>query len=197
MHNTLLGTTVNDISPDPTSAIRLGRDYNLPHLLPIAFYHLSRLYTDADSDKVSDDWQPPVLAGSFWTARPRRACLARRSLLSSHDKEVLALGRERMMRWSAKQAWQVFHQWECQSGTCHDLGVYTFWCELQMDVMTRMDILSTLRDTIRRVHDVHSNGGYVCLPCRALLESKLGDIRGKFFTILPLFFGLGPWDPEL
>jgi hypothetical protein len=66
-----------------------------------------------------------------------------------------------------------------------------------MDIMTRMDILSTLRDTINRIRDVNSNGGYVCSPCRVLIATKLGDIRTKFFTILPLFFSLGLWDPEL
>jgi hypothetical protein len=197
MKNTPPGTTINDISPDPAPAIRLGHDCNLPQLLPIAYYHLSRLYTDADSDKVDPDWQPSVLVGSFWTTRPRRDCLSRRSLLSNYDREIVALGRERMTRWMAKQAWQVFHQWTCQSGECHNLGVYTFWCELQMDIMTRMDILSTLRDTMNRVHDVHSNDGYVCSPCRGLIEYRLGDVREKFFTILPLFFGMGHWDPEL
>lgn len=197
MKNAPPGTNVNDMSPDPASVIRLGHDRGLSHLLPIAFYHLSRLSTDANSDKVGEDWQPPVLIGSFWTARPRRGCWARRSLLTNEDKEVVALGRERMTRWVAKQTWQLFHKWTCQSGKCQELGVYTFWCELQMDIMTRMDILSSLRDTINRVHDIQSNGGYVCLSCREVIESKLSHIREKFFTILPHFFGLGFWDPEL
>ena len=197
MKNAPPATNINDVSPDPASVIRLGRDCGLSNLLPIAFYHLSRLYTDADSDKVDDDWQPPLLIGSYWTARPRRGCLARRSLLSKDDKETVALGRERMIRWTAKQAWQVFHQWTCQSGKCHDLGVYTFWCDLQMDIMIRMDILSSLRDTMNRAHDVQPNGSYVCPSCRTAIESKLGHIREKFFTILPIFFGMGFWDPEL
>ena len=197
MKNAPPGTNINDISPDPASVIRLGRDCDLSILLPIAFYHLSRLYTDANSDKVSNDWQPPTLKGSIWTQRPRRGCWAKRSLLSNDDKDIVALGRERMTRWTAKQAWQVFDRWICESGKCRDLGVYPFWCELQADIMIRMDILSALRDSIHRVHNVHSNECFVCAPCRAAIESKLALVREKFFTILPHFFGMASWDPEL
>ncbi|KAJ7648500.1 hypothetical protein B0H17DRAFT_958921 [Mycena rosella] len=52
-HSTSGGYTVDDLYlddrlPEPGAAIRLAMDFNIPKILPAAFYHLSRLSIDAD-----------------------------------------------------------------------------------------------------------------------------------------------------
>lgn len=71
---------LDDYLPEPASAIRLAREYNIPSILPSAFYHLASL-------DISDDWvKLRVIPGDgspIELERTQRT--ARWSLLSADD----------------------------------------------------------------------------------------------------------------
>ena len=48
---------LDDVAPDPTTAIRIGLDYDMPSILPAAFYCLSEIDIEDDWDRWhGDDW---------------------------------------------------------------------------------------------------------------------------------------------
>ncbi|KAJ7180332.1 hypothetical protein C8R43DRAFT_871141 [Mycena crocata] len=77
------GLHVDDRLPEPGAAIRLAMDWNIPKILPSAFYHLSRLTTDADWLECRKD------RGSMFLERT-----ARWDLLEAADLRLLLKLRE-------------------------------------------------------------------------------------------------------
>ncbi|KAG9310780.1 hypothetical protein JVU11DRAFT_8629 [Chiua virens] len=74
---------LDDYFPEPASAIRLARRFEIPRILPAAFYHLSRL-------EISDDWEKNRANPSYLSTTKRNA---RWGLLDTEDFRCLLYGR--------------------------------------------------------------------------------------------------------
>lgn len=92
------GALIDDIFPEPASAICLARECNIPSILPAAFYHLTRINIEDDWDSAhrkKDD------AAWVYSGIRRYARMARWSLLSAEDLRCLMLGKSRILEQGA------------------------------------------------------------------------------------------------
>ena len=84
---------VDGYLPEPASAIRLARECDIPHILPAAFYHLSRL-------SIYDDWAEARQCLDIHSSRYEGLDLGRRtakwSLLTANDFISLPKGRAKL-----------------------------------------------------------------------------------------------------
>lgn len=76
---------IDDYLPEPAAAIKLAHQFDIPTILPTAFYHLSRLSILDDWDKTHAD--PPI------TTLNRTQRTAKWGLLSARDFHCLLLGK--------------------------------------------------------------------------------------------------------
>ncbi|KAF8121087.1 hypothetical protein EV363DRAFT_1366836 [Boletus edulis] len=76
---------IDDYFPEPAAAIKVAHQFDIPSILPAAFYHLSRL-------SVLDDWDKTHADPSIDIQNPTRRT-ARWGLLSGKDYRCLLLGK--------------------------------------------------------------------------------------------------------
>ncbi|KAH0826099.1 hypothetical protein J3R83DRAFT_11656 [Lanmaoa asiatica] len=76
---------IDDYLPEPAAAIKLAYQFDIPSILPSAFYHLSRL-------SILDDWDK-THADSAMSIRNLRKRTAQWGLLSAKDFHCLLLGK--------------------------------------------------------------------------------------------------------
>ncbi|TFY80782.1 hypothetical protein EWM64_g3230 [Hericium alpestre] len=92
-HYRFPGPFIDDLFPEPASAIRLAHDFDIPTILPAAFYHLLRI-------PVADDWNllhkdsPKATAEALWTGRRT----AKWDLLRAEDLLTVLRGRDALLR---------------------------------------------------------------------------------------------------
>ncbi|KAG5636342.1 hypothetical protein H0H81_008365 [Sphagnurus paluster] len=169
--------TMDDVAPEPASVIRLARKFE-PRILPLAFYHLTRLPVNATYGQHNQ--------------APRHARGVRGHLLSPADREKAALGRERMMRWVAdRMEALMLDTWQCKGDEGCTLHIYWRVVVLHRLVMRTMDVLTTLRSM--RSHKVERGTSdvvedAVCNDCNARWDQTLNEARHNFFDSLSSFF---------
>ncbi|KAF8121129.1 hypothetical protein EV363DRAFT_1366668 [Boletus edulis] len=76
---------IDDHSPEPAAAIKLAHRFDIPSILPAAFYHLSRL-------SIQDDWDKTHADPSISIRNPTKRT-AKWGLLSVEDFRCLLLGK--------------------------------------------------------------------------------------------------------
>ncbi|KAF8121079.1 hypothetical protein EV363DRAFT_1187321 [Boletus edulis] len=76
---------IDDHSPEPAAAIKLAHRFDIPSILPAAFYHLSRL-------SIQDDWDKTHADPSISIRNPTKRT-AKWGLLSAKDFRCLLLGK--------------------------------------------------------------------------------------------------------
>ncbi|GLB35635.1 hypothetical protein LshimejAT787_0212000 [Lyophyllum shimeji] len=171
------GSTMDDVAPEPASVIRLAREFE-SQILPVAFYHLSRLPVNATYGQHNQ--------------APRYARGVRGYLLSPADREKASLGRERMLRWIVDRMESLMlDTWQCKGDEgCH---VHIYWrvVVLHRSVIRSMDVLSTLRSM--RSHKLERGTSEpvedaVCHDCNGRWDQLLNDARCDFFNSLSSFF---------
>ncbi|KAG6909393.1 hypothetical protein DXG01_000694 [Tephrocybe rancida] len=170
-------STMDDVAPEPASVIRLARKFE-PRILTLAFYHLSRLPVNATYGQHNQ--------------APRHARGVRGHLLTPADREKVALGRERMLRWISDRLESLaLDTWQCKAEEgCH---AHIYWrvVVLHRSIMRSMDVLTTLRSM--RSHKMERGTSdlvedAVCQHCNARWDAILNDARRDFFDSLPSFF---------
>ena len=165
------------MSPDTPSIIRLARDGDIPELLPLSFYMLSRSF--------SNDVQG-------WEATPPSATGVQSShklfLLDRDDMATLAFGQGGMARWISSRTGSKFREWVCPNRLipCQD-RVRVRWAEIQNDILHSMDILTVLQ---MYASGKSPAGTSLCVACQTLFVQALLGIRNDFFDELPKIFGL-------
>ncbi|KAG5338271.1 hypothetical protein E4T56_gene12917 [Termitomyces sp. T112] len=171
------GSTMDDVAPEPASVIRLARKFE-PQVLTLAFYHLSRLPVNATYGQHNQ--------------APRHARGVRGYLLSPADREKVALGRERMLRWTSDRLESLaLDTWQCRAeGGCQP-HIYWRVVVLHRSIMRSMDVLTTLRTMRshkqeRGTSDVVEDA--VCQHCNTRWDTILNETRRDFFDSLSSFF---------
>ncbi|KAJ3480955.1 hypothetical protein NLI96_g7993 [Meripilus lineatus] len=85
------GLFLDDRLPEPASAIRIASDYNIPSILPAAFYQLALLSTDADWDGYRENLTREGKQLRFGARTARWGLLDKKDLMRLvHGQKLLA-----------------------------------------------------------------------------------------------------------
>lgn len=176
---------LDDILPEPATAIRLARDCNIPSILPAAFYHLSRLSISDDYYIVRGLNKSEVL---FPIAYPRFRS-ARWSLLTGDELRCLLTGQAALSAYAIGCSQIISAIDVCQDS---DLEVF---CKMDDDYLRqlsdkvkgcadpRTDILAAFCAFSREVDETN-----FCYYCSRALKSELSTQR--IWEKLPKLFAL-------
>lgn len=168
-----------DLRPDPVSIVRLSRINNIPSILPIALYELSRANPNADYTHLHthphrrQSLQSLVRSGgsACWT------------LLSSEDHMCIHRGQDAIQCFLL----QFLEQEEselCLLPTCIQ-GRMQLRAEIWSESIKRRDVLGALRSVL--------DGRYMadhglCLPCTLHSLRAIGRMRQRIFQSLGEMF---------
>lgn len=165
---------LDDCLPEPASAIRLGRECNIPSILPAAFYHLSRLSVFNDKQVKSPD---------------ATAELTKRSAdwHSLDVTDLICLLKGRFMLSVALNAF--LRPWRPDnadhfSEICTTLRQHQLWADIKLQCSHSSDILLTLRRLGMQTYDE------VCYACCRSIQMHLHQLRREIWARLPEFFVL-------
>ncbi|KAG8955453.1 hypothetical protein FRC04_008804 [Tulasnella sp. 424] len=175
---------------EPCSAIRFGRTYPLPEILPAAFYHLSRL--PPIFEKGTDWYFQHIIEGGR---------TADWGLLRRDDYQTLLLGkseiRKRMKNlasvWGPGEWRRISHP--PRSG-CEGHPWWTQQMErrlLNLLAEDELDVLGILSNLAKKFTEEHENNradSKLCSSCLYPLATTLNEYRQKFWEGLPKFFEL-------
>lgn len=173
------GLYLDDRLPEPASAIRIASDYNVPSILPAAFYQLALLSTDADWDEYRANPGKHLRFGAR-TARWR--------LLDKRDLMRLVHGQKLLAAYTRAIGTDIFGV-RCQRGVkgCAKMR-NDCWKYFQENAPISMDDpLDILYDCMRL------DTLFTDLPCSACvgdISVKAEKKRRELWRSLPAFFNL-------
>ncbi|KAG2028754.1 hypothetical protein BDR03DRAFT_816878, partial [Suillus americanus] len=162
--------------PEPALAIKLGREFHVPSIMPAAFYHLSRLSIG----------RPHV---------PRDAVRQRTAdwnLLTAADLICLIMGKEGLSMVATSMLIP-----DC----CGDETMKTYWSEEDCRGCRRSEMVEQIRWECKRTSDVLSTLrryltmepsllSPMCETCSRIIKNQLRKMRQTLWTMLPLLFQL-------
>ena len=175
--------------PEPASAIRLGRDCNVPSILPSAFYHLSRISVYHELHKIRPGGRRATCFYYDYTCDHQRS--ADWNLLSSSDYICLLRGKAGLALASRELFKQANHtQLHPTEGACPLSRDISLLLEIREVCRASDDILEASRDEMQR----NSFGDHVCSNCTRYIREELGRFRRALWFDLPEYFGLAEHD---
>ncbi|KDQ58283.1 hypothetical protein JAAARDRAFT_262371 [Jaapia argillacea MUCL 33604] len=174
------GAWLEEMFPEPASAIRLARDYDIPNILPAAFYAMSRLSPE-------EDWD-----ASRAVDRDRLLIVGERSARWSllHNQDLLALIRGNKLIGSAvarmhTRIFETVDEADCHGGPLC-IAARKRFCGL-FESAGHQDPLYELRG-------FYSGEQFglrdVCESCRSQLLSEAQVRKQAIWDLLPDYFGL-------
>ena len=169
---------LDDRLPEPASAIRLAIDFNIPSILPAAFYQLSLLGTEADWDAYREDPSKRLRFG---------ARSARWKLLDREDLMRLVHGQKQLAAYTRAIGTDLFGKCPRNSQGCSKAR-NDCWKYMQESAPVSMDDpLDILRDCMA-LQDVIAK--LPCPSCTTEITSLARNKRQALWNHLPAFFNL-------
>lgn len=171
---------------EAVTIIRLANECDVPHVLPAAFYHFSRLQAQRRNALA-----PGVL---------------RSSAARSEDFQMLLDGRERMRSHVAR--WAMLLEEDMRNETCNRLSVNAhtggdldcwrvvahWWRGHGMTILLfgggALDPLRVLHDLCARIHSELKDAA--CTSCRSWTYAEIQRQRQIIWNLLPEWFGVVP-----
>ncbi|KAH8111522.1 hypothetical protein DFH11DRAFT_612619 [Phellopilus nigrolimitatus] len=161
-----------EVTPEPVSAIVLARRFNIPEILPAAFYTLSRL-------KMKDEYDRKPGYPTSDSARK-----ARWKLLSASDFRALCRGREEL----EDQVLPMYNSFSYR----HPPAQCPPYCKTTFEKRVELFL-----DDARQSHDIlfalateRLEAGPICSACSALYTCQAHDCRLRIWHMLPEIFRL-------
>ncbi|KAJ7355633.1 hypothetical protein DFH08DRAFT_933480 [Mycena albidolilacea] len=179
----IAGQYLDDLFPEPASIIRLAREFNIPELLPAAFYALSLISPSADYAALHARLRPDRATAQL--ARGGRS--ARWALLAPADLLSLAKGQDQLR--SHKTLTRAFethaHAPACSAGWDVLLGALR-------ELLERMnDVLGALTYLRLYVADQEKAGtARICPSCVKEVYNMIDALRLRIWRNLPWWFGV-------
>ncbi|KAA1475917.1 hypothetical protein DENSPDRAFT_764192, partial [Dentipellis sp. KUC8613] len=186
------GPHVDDQFPEPVSAIRLARDFNIPEILGTAFYHLSRI-------NIEHDWD--ASRGIDKRGKPERVSnyhqrTARWYLMEKEDYESVLRGRYNLktaavkaLSFSRVASRSEAAKAECPcSPECTAEKLYDFWREVHRDLVATRDVLGALRVHVEEILNTYD--GHICVYCYMHASSHIYRCRMMLWENLDEYFEL-------
>lgn len=165
-------------APEPCSAINLARKYDIPDILPAAFYALSCI------DLCNDEWDPRTSTREIYPWSWDSDAQARWSLLSPRDMLRLMKGRDKI-RSGLLTPFQV----DRGPNTTSVCPCGQIWLDQRCQVsalMTKRDPLRSLKVLV--VETYHNSG--ICVPCKSAIRDVLTRRRETIWSSLRGYFDL-------
>lgn len=182
------GLPMDDILPEPASAIRLARDCDIPSILPAAFYHLSRLSIEHDWERARRTPGEYTEFSQFYGPKQRTAHW---SLFDGEDMRRVLRGKAKILKYARLSAITRMCSGPGDTnlgpGTCEFLVNGLFAGELWERLMkfAERDMAKGLKVIMQ---EVYSSQHKVCHDC--LMRSKNCLDGETFWSKLPEFFEL-------
>lgn len=176
------GLYLDDRLPEPASAIRIASDYNIPSILPAAFYQLALLSTDADWDGYREN---PTREGKQLRFGARTA---RWGLLDKRDLMRLVHGQKLLAAYTREIGTDIFGL-RCPTNTkgCSKAR-NDCWKYFQENAPISMDDpLDVLYDCMR-MDALFAE--MPCASCAAEISAMAEKKRRELWRRLPAFFNL-------
>ncbi|EIW74887.1 hypothetical protein CONPUDRAFT_169800 [Coniophora puteana RWD-64-598 SS2] len=169
------------VYPEPGSAIRLAREFNLDKVLPAAFYHMSRLDITCDRAKLHLE----EVAARIDEVHESEGRTGDWSFLTKDDLQCLLLGRER-----------IYQHMQMESGRFDfppDHPNCNPSCN-RRSVHTKFSMLLRSTDALDDLKALVVDGDYitegVCAGCRSRANATALDVRMNIWEKLPEYFNL-------
>ena len=164
---------LDDVFPEPVSAINLGRSYNIPNILPAALYHLSRIELTSDYYQMHTE---PTRSNPDSQQRLHAGLRsARWELLTAEDHCVLAKLKDYIQNCLIKLMAETSPHLACKPGM---EGAYS---DIVQSSMESHDILRQLKIGFDVPH-------YICTVCltkgKMVTSSMRKDIWNQLAVIL-------------
>ncbi|KAH8105395.1 hypothetical protein BXZ70DRAFT_920734 [Cristinia sonorae] len=202
--------TADDILfQDPAAAIRLARDCRIPEILPIAFYHLSRVSRETDwfsrsgahSSISSLTNSPTSSCSSLHSSLPAFPSFSTKwNLLTQEDHETLLRGKEGIQAF-LMNVWvpAVLERCDqnctdplrsCQSHMHSVTSLYDTGSDLVAEKSCYLDPLRTLRRRFCTAVEQVQVRYNLCESCARSVCEVAVEARAQLWHLLPLLFGL-------
>lgn len=173
----------DDRFPEPASAIRLARDFNIPSILPAAFYQLSRLNIADDHARQRKE-DNSLYDPSFNIART-----ARWDLLSGDDLLCVMRGQEKLRKVVRQFVPPLLCGKTDFSQLC-DISKVLNELSREHGAATTTDVLEHFRQITIHYRKEYGTERNICDPCEDVADELLGSIREKIWKKLPEYFEL-------
>lgn len=176
------GLYLDDRLPEPASAIRIASDFNIPSILPAAFYQLASINTDADWDAYRSS---PTVEGKHLRFGARTA---RWSLLDKRDLMRLVHGQKSLAAATRAIGTDLFGPRCPRNAKGCSKARSDCWKYLQENAPVSMDDpLEILHDCIS-LHEFFTD--LPCATCSADIANLAEKKRHELWRSLPAFFNL-------
>ncbi|KAI0785333.1 hypothetical protein BC629DRAFT_1516332 [Irpex lacteus] len=176
------GLYLDDRLPEPASAIRIASDFDIPSILPAAFYHLASISTDADWDAYRAN---QTIEGKHLRFGARTA---RWSLLDKRDLMRLVHGQKLLAAYTRSIGTDIFGMRCPRNAKGCSTARSDCWKYLQENAPVSMD------DPLDILHDCMSLGDLLtdlpCATCLADITALAEKKRSELWRSLPAFFQL-------
>lgn len=179
---------MDEILPEPASAIRLARDCDIPSILPAAFYHLSRLGIEHEWDRARRTPGEYTEFSQYYGPKQRTAHW---SLLDGDDMRRVLRGKANMRKYARLSGLTRTcggpGDTNAGPGTCEFLVDGSFASDLWQRLMkyAESDIVKGLKDLTQ---EVYSPDHQVCWSCLVRIKDCLDG--ETFWGKIPEFFEL-------
>jgi hypothetical protein len=163
--------------PEPALAIRLGREFHVPSIMPAAFYHLSRLSIGRSLHGPRDAVQQRTADWNLLTAADLICLIMGKEGLSMVATSMLmpdCFGDETMKTHSTE-------------GDCRGCRRSEIMEQIHWECKRTSDVLSTLR---RYLTMEPLSWSPMCELCYHIIKNQLRKVRQTLWTMLPLLFQL-------
>ncbi|KAI0695654.1 hypothetical protein BC835DRAFT_1273080 [Cytidiella melzeri] len=181
-HGKINGLYLDDRLPEPASAIRLASDFDIPSILPAAFYQLASISTDADWDAYRLN---ATVEGKHLRFGARTA---RWSLLDKRDLMRLVHGQKLLAAYTRSIGTDILGSRCPRSAKGCSTARSDCWKYLQENAPVSMD------DPLDILHDCMSLSDLVtdlpCATCLADITASAEKKRLELWRSLPAFFQL-------
>ena len=173
---------MDDRLPEPASAIRLASDFDIPSILPAAFYQLASISTDADWDAYRAS---PTIEGKHLRFGARTA---KWSLLDKRDLMRLVHGQKLLAAYTRSIGTDIFGMRCPRNAKGCSTARSDCWKYLQENAPVSMD------DPLDILHDCMNLGDLLtdlpCATCLADITALAEKKRLELWRSLPAFFQL-------
>ena len=181
------GYAEDGLYPETVTTICFAKDYSIPNVLPMAFYHLSRV-------PLSNDWSSRRNHPNLSDRLSAHTFSARWDLLRQEDWSILHAGRQKV--WSfLSNIWSPQIQSHCnlhcrdpQRGCQSNVQRHTSLQNLPADDAMFSDPLRTLRVRFCNPIQALQEELMVCDMCARVISSCTTELREYLWSRLPEYY---------
>ncbi|EKM61664.1 uncharacterized protein PHACADRAFT_248407 [Phanerochaete carnosa HHB-10118-sp] len=178
------GLYLDDRLPEPASTIRIASDFNIPSILPAAFYQLSLISTDADWDGYRTNLTTEGKHLRFG------ARTARWKLLDKRDLMRLVHGQKLLAAYTRAIGTDIFGIRCPRNSQGCSRARSDCWKYMQENAPVSMDDPLEILHDCMSLNELFTNNDLPCETCTSEISQLAEKKRRELWRSLPAFFNL-------